>query len=1786
MIQQQKMKEDINAEIEDDDIEVSTKGLGSLDVFVAKILVPLYDQDKYPVLQKEFFLYFLVVIQMISLGAYSIHPVTQRPPSSLFFYMLGFIDGQSWGQLSKSNILFVLFGCVGVLLISITFNAVISFNHEKLLVSHRPLVYADRFLFDLFQTVSNIIFLNISISTFDCIKSETGNYSVLRFAAVQCFGNNALQIAAALFAILFSLIFLFLEILMGFCIFNNNCKHGGLFSKSSGQVEAFQRFLLFGLVFGQRMLINWHFWRGFVSMGTSALLVFIYAFYQPHYHISGNSLMMSRYMIYGVERLFMEIAFKVQGVTPVDESGNASVKPIVYIMFGVGLAVGIICSLLMSLVIKWINKRRWLLDSNNDILALPQYQSQSSEIIEEKDVLLVKNFKIVWMVERQLRFLHQKNLRQTPYILYANFCYNVALRLHKESPELLFSYATFLQQIAKQPHPAAEVVSRCRILRPPMSMRIVLALQMLEQQRIRRLKNQLQASMTRRILTTMEQHILDQVEDFVEEALGELRMFWEGLIRPQPDLWELQNHLEMMSELTTKALKLHMRLLETCSNNPTVLRSYALFTGQLLRDEGEAQVALERANTLEQELDKQQTSLRRNPYPSRYNAHPGKSRGITLLNDGFVAEYGESVSQREREADPFSQESKRGIESRRGSEIEMNILTQSQKQLEPIKNKQNKKNQKSEKKKQKEKQQRNQSLLLKQSNGFNSGEMDTVIEINGQNTSSMLTNSNIILGTQSGIAHIIGFSAQVGGFIVMIIISESVLYISMNGFEDSLELIHTIGNLGYYTTRLSCSAIDLFLHEQEEWDANLFNNGEKNIALLSVPLILTSLTQSADAIEHVTQNIYQVKIIELQPWEAMDIDIQFYKWDTASKRVNESTVRVLSLLGAETSLVQQVRIITSEAYQNQDKWPQISSSKQNMNESNASDPPLSSSSFYEALMYILANPLQPIFEGCKRAIIDLFNNSEKWRISVTYLYPFLLFGLSLIVIIISVIVEFIFLRLTGKQRVKAYKHILELSESDVRQELQKTIVAIMNVGSAEEFGDKENEEEYERQREEEQRDEFVGYKTNADAEKVKDNQQQLKALKKNANRLKALGRFGQVKDKRLPVDLRRANDMQWEQELDAHIVRLVELYSSIPQQVQITVYKVLLVNMIGIMLLIAMLMIVYFIYTINFSETSANIVMIGTYQSLLMMVKFVSARMIAPSDKVTPPVNYVYNMSTNACFNNLDHLSSNGIDLMELLGCLGEYAIKVAHRGYFDAKVIDPDGAGYAEFAGQEDMARMSQDVILDSIQSYRMNHDVISNALLQKSDCLGQSQSRSAQQSQQSNEMNEFNQQQANLDIDVEYEYEEDKLLCTIPLSQRVFRKERGNLFGMMGLESRLRHNIRLLSKLYMNEQVLESMNLAAQTTVTETLISTILPEHKFIQSVLHYDLAIGGNKLGLKLLNNAKAEMKSTQGSILGLSIFSIFVHMILCIGCCVAILYTYRQIGVQTLELEQLYKTLLVSSEEEEEQKQEGEYNHGDDKQADFTPPSQDPAGLPFSFISQQSQNSISNLVISTAATATFQQSMHTGVGWMDEGRQHIADTAQSVVESQQRNESASQLIKQMDMLITATSQVLNKEELVIEGIINEILKKYRPQKKKKVGLKSPSKDDNKEQTVTKFTAQQINSVMMQLSIFQAGYAFHKREHTILHQRLVYVIDLLRLKIKEQKKWKLNPFSGDSKNAQRSKNVVNVMQVVTRQVAASLFQEHFRVKDKILMKFLNKLQKEYLQDDHHLEHKESIK
>lgn len=80
----------------------------------------------------------------------------------------------------------------------------------------------------------------------------------------------------------------------------------------------------------------------------------------------------------------------------------------------------------------------------------------------------------------------------------------------------------------------------------------------------------------------------------------------------------------------------------------------------------------------------------------------------------------------------------------------------------------------------------------------------------------------------------------------MIIIGEIALNVSLKYYDNSLELLYTLCNLGYYTSRLSCTGIDLFLHEEKNWDPILFNEGDINIALTPVPTILNSMTQLAD----------------------------------------------------------------------------------------------------------------------------------------------------------------------------------------------------------------------------------------------------------------------------------------------------------------------------------------------------------------------------------------------------------------------------------------------------------------------------------------------------------------------------------------------------------------------------------------------------------------------------------------------------------------------------------------------------------------------------------------------------------------------------------------------------------------------------------------------------------------------------------------------------------------------------------------------------------------------------
>ncbi|KAA6356200.1 MAG: hypothetical protein EZS28_048274, partial [Streblomastix strix] len=163
------------------------------------------------------------------------------------------------------------------------------------------------------------------------------------------------------------------------------------------------------------------------------------------------------------------------------------------------------------------------------------------------------------MIERRMRFLLQKDLRELQYVFYANFWLSIAQNLEKDDAVLLFNYATFLKQISKQGESGSDVTIRCRMLRPPIALRVVQTSEIVEQQRERTLKKKFKATVLLRTLTGVEQRRFDNADHNLEEGVFDMRMFYQGLVRPQAELWELQIHVEHIGDLTSKTQDIYIQ---------------------------------------------------------------------------------------------------------------------------------------------------------------------------------------------------------------------------------------------------------------------------------------------------------------------------------------------------------------------------------------------------------------------------------------------------------------------------------------------------------------------------------------------------------------------------------------------------------------------------------------------------------------------------------------------------------------------------------------------------------------------------------------------------------------------------------------------------------------------------------------------------------------------------------------------------------------------------------------------------------------------------------------------------------------------------------------------------------------------------------------------------------------------------------------------------------------------------------------------------------------------------
>ncbi|KAA6356815.1 MAG: hypothetical protein EZS28_047659 [Streblomastix strix] len=74
-----------------------------------------------------------------------------------------------------------------------------------------------------------------------------------------------------------------MQIPLNLFLFDKNYKRGGHLSTYSGSSSAIEYIILLGVVFGQRELVNLHFWSGLVTVGTATVIAAFYMIYQLYF---------------------------------------------------------------------------------------------------------------------------------------------------------------------------------------------------------------------------------------------------------------------------------------------------------------------------------------------------------------------------------------------------------------------------------------------------------------------------------------------------------------------------------------------------------------------------------------------------------------------------------------------------------------------------------------------------------------------------------------------------------------------------------------------------------------------------------------------------------------------------------------------------------------------------------------------------------------------------------------------------------------------------------------------------------------------------------------------------------------------------------------------------------------------------------------------------------------------------------------------------------------------------------------------------------------------------------------------------------------------------------------------------------------------------------------------------------------------------------------------------------------------------------------------------------------
>ncbi|KAA6393723.1 MAG: hypothetical protein EZS28_010746 [Streblomastix strix] len=276
---------------------------------------------------------------------------------------INLIDFSSLAYVAGKSSIYISIAICFILIIVISMEFIITALYRNIVTSHPWIISMMQTITDIYLRLLFIPSLNMMISTFDCIvvheiapdESRVDGIFQLGLINIRFLSGNAIEIVSAILSIFFLLVTFFYRATIQLFIFNHNEKNGALFGCSSGWFRGLRTFLLFGIVFCMRELIDFPFNRRIVSVGTSGFITVIVLLKQQFYKFTSNYLTILPYSLFGAIRLCAEIGYQFE------EALNSIIPQIICMILG--FMFGDVLSIFLNSVLKRQVRKKWFLTS-------------------------------------------------------------------------------------------------------------------------------------------------------------------------------------------------------------------------------------------------------------------------------------------------------------------------------------------------------------------------------------------------------------------------------------------------------------------------------------------------------------------------------------------------------------------------------------------------------------------------------------------------------------------------------------------------------------------------------------------------------------------------------------------------------------------------------------------------------------------------------------------------------------------------------------------------------------------------------------------------------------------------------------------------------------------------------------------------------------------------------------------------------------------------------------------------------------------------------------------------------------------------------------------------------------------------------------------------------------------------------------------------------------------------------------------------------------------------------